>query len=183
MSTRTKGASQQQLDENTLRVVFYFVERLNGVLGKTHLQKLLFLTDLLAAKKLKTKVSALNYKRYKHGPFSDEVDLYTAHLAKGGNIDIREFPFNSDPKKKYVRYFVKSAGSVREKLLSELGTEKVMLLDEIVSSYGNLSLNSLLDIVYKLPEVKDKEMNDILDVAKTIDSEEEETEEAHFDVL
>lgn len=183
MVSSLKVSSKQRLDENTLRVIFYFIERLNGALGKTHLQKLLFLSDLLAAKKLKAKISALNYKRYKHGPFSDEVDRYTAQLAKSGKIEIREFPFMTDTRKKYIRFFVKSAGSVREKLLTELGSEKVMLLDEIVDSYGNISLNNLLDVVYKLPEVKDTAMNDILDVAQNLHNSEEEKEEAHFDVL
>lgn len=162
------------LDKNTLGVIFYFISRLDGILGKTHLQKLLFLTDLLSMKKLKTKITSIEYKRYKHGPYSAELEKYTNHLINLDYIEAKEFPLLSNNTKKYTRYHLKKHISIKENLLKSLGPEKLLVIDEVTDSFGNLSLQNLLDIIYNLPIVKNSKMDSLLDIAKGTDSSSEE---------
>lgn len=156
------------LDKDTLYIIFYFIERLDGVLGKTHLQKLLFLTDLLAVRKFKKKLTKIDYKKYLHGPYSEVVDEYTAHLAEKGAIEEKKFPVSTGVGF-YSRYHKKKQGSIKSNLVANLGAEKVLLIDDVVNSFGNMSLQQVLDVVYKLEIVKDAKKNTPLDVAKEID--------------
>jgi uncharacterized protein YwgA len=166
------------LDKNTLLVVLYLIERLNGVLGKTHLQKILFLTDLIATKKTDEQITVLDYKKYHYGPFSSELQEYTKELEKKGLVTEKEFPFASDSSKKYTRYyFAKEGTSAKPQLLKSIGNEKIMIIDEIVSSYGNMSLQEVLDIVYKLQLVEKTEKNKPLNMAKGIENTVSEKEE------
>ena len=174
--------TQQTLDKNTLGVVFYFVSKLNGILGKTHLQKLLFLTDLIAMKKLKEKITTIEYKKYKHGPYSAEIDDYTNHLIDLNYIESKEFPLSSNNAKKYTRYYLKKNIPIKEKLLKSLGSKKLLVVDEIADSFGNLSLQNLLDIVYNLPIVKNSKMDSLLDIIKDIEAESEEEKNALSDL-
>lgn len=156
------------LDKSTLQIIFYLIERLDGVLGKTHLQKLLFLTDLLAVRKFKQKLTKIDYKKYHHGPYSEVVDEYTAHLAKKGAIVERRFPVSTGDGF-YSRYHKKMHGTVKDNLVASIGAERVLLIDDVINSFGNMSLQQVLDVVYKLELVKDAKKNTPLDVAKEID--------------
>lgn len=170
-------------DKNTLRVVFYIIEKLNGVLGKTHLMKLLFLADLMAMKKFKEKITTVNYKRYTYGPFSPEVDNYTRRLEKMGLIEIRTMPLDYDPSKTYTRFYLQKKVSVKPLLMKNIGADKVMLLDEVIESYGNMGLQNLLDIVYELQIMKESEMNKPLDMAKEIVEDVDTAREAEADIF
>lgn len=168
----------QSLDKNTLLVVLYLIERLNGVLGKTHLQKILFLTDLIATKKTNKQITVLDYKKYHYGPFSAELQEYTKELETKGLITEKEFPFASDASKKYTRYYFTQDGrSAKPALLKSLGNEKLMIVDEIVSSYGNMNLQEVLDIVYKLQIMEKTEKNKPLDMANDTEQTIEEKEQ------
>ncbi len=172
--------SEAKLDKDTLAVVFYLISRLDGILGKTHLQKLLFLSDILAMRRLKEKITVMEYKKYLHGPFTVELDNYTNHLSNIGYIEIKKFPLTRKETKSYTRYYLKKEVSIKEQLLKSLGPEKLLIIDEVVDSFGNLSLQNLLDIVYKLPIVQESKRDDILDVAKKTESEPEEKEDLPF---
>lgn len=164
---------QASLDKITLAIILYFISRLDGILGKTHLQKLLFLTDLLAMKKFKEQITALEYKRYLHGPYSSKVEEYTNHLSGRGYIESKEFPLSMG-NSTYTRYYSKKRIPIKEKLLKEMGPDKFVIVDEVVDSFGNISLQNLLDIVYSIPSVKESKMDDSLDmleVAKKIKPE------------
>lgn len=166
--SRVPKTMNQALDKNTSAVIFYLISRLDGVLGKTHLQKLLFLSDLLSVKKLKEPITSLEFIRYKHGPFAQTVDVYTADLVNKGLIDAREFPLSSKPGKTYTRYHLKKPmPQAKEALLGLIGAEKLMVVDGVADSYGNLSLQNLLDIIYGLEIVKDAKQNSLLVLAKT----------------
>ena len=171
---------QKKLDKQLLLITLYFIERLDGVLGKTHLQKLLFLTDLIAAKRIKQRITTIEYKKYRYGPFSPELEKYTDTLIRKKLIEEREFPFVSNSHKKYTRYYIKKGISAKPSLVKEIGNEKVMLIDEIISSYGNMSLQEVVDVVYKLQIVKESEMNKPLDMAKEMKKEETNLEEDIF---
>lgn len=172
---------EKTLDKNTLLVVLYLIERLNGVLGKTHLQKILFLTDLLATKKTNKQITVLDYKKYHYGPFAEQLQDYTQELKSKGLISEKELPFASDASKKYTRYYFSKEGtSVKPQLLKNISSDKVMIIDEVISSYGNLNLQEVLDIVYKLQIMEKTEKNKPLDMAQ---DKEDLVEEKDEDIL
>lgn len=174
---RTMTTQTKTLDKSTLQIIFYLIERLNGVLGKTHLQKMLFLSDLLAVKKFKEKLTAIDYKKYHYGPYAEAINDYTADLKRRSLIEEREYPFMDGSDRSYSRYFKKAQGSVKAKLLENIGAEKVVLLDGVINSYGNMSLQDVLDVVYRLEVVKGAEKNKPLEMAKKVESANDEPED------
>lgn len=170
----------EQLDKTTLVVILYLIERLNGILGKTHLQKMLFLSDLISSKRYKEKITSLEYEKYHFGPYASELDTYTSELETRGLIEKKEYNFTSDNTKTYTRFYKKLPESIKPQLIKSLKPpEKVILLDEIIDSYGNLSLQEVLDIVYQLEIVKSTEKNTPLEFARenSIDSSKENEED------
>jgi uncharacterized protein YwgA len=161
---------KKELDKNTLFIILYLIEKLNGVLGKTHLQKMLFLIDLLSTKKFKKPLTILEFEKYYHGPYSKTVDDYTGHLEGKGLVEIREFPLQVQGKT-YTRYYLKGHTSIKKNLCENIGAESVLLIDDIIFSYGNISLHEVLDIVYGLETVKDAELCKPLEMAKIIESD------------
>ena len=93
-------------------------------------------------------------------------------------------PDNADSfrDKKYTRYYLKKNIPIKEKLLKSLGSKKLLVVDEIADSFGNLSLQNLLDIVYNLPIVKNSKMDSLLDIIKDIEAESEEEKNALSDL-
>lgn len=168
--------NKTEFDKATSLVILYFIEKLNGVLGKTHLQKMLFLTDLLATKNFKNKITAIDYKKYTFGPFSEQLDAYTSMLKERNLIQIREFPFISEPEKTYTRFYLAKKINSKSALLKVLKPEQVLLIDEIVNSYGNLSLQEVLDIVYDFQIVKNSKQNNPLDMAEEFRNEADKDE-------
>ena len=160
---------QSTLDRDTLHIIFYLIERLDGVLGKTHLQKLLFLTDLLAVRKFKQKLTQIDYKKYHHGPYSEVVDEYTGQLTKQGAIEEKKYHISTGSGF-YSRYHKKKQGSIKSQLVDNLGAEKVLLIDDVIHSFGNMSLQQVLDVVYELEIVKDAKKNTPLDIAQSMDT-------------
>lgn len=148
----------KDLSKPTLYLILYFIEKLDGVLGRTHLQKLLFLTDLMSTKKIKETITELEYQKYAYGPYCEEVSSYIEALSQKDLIEEKVFPFYNDMSKKYARYYLKKKISVREKIKEFFGLEKMMIIDEVIQSYGNISLQTLLDIVYDLQIVKVAEL-------------------------
>lgn len=168
---------EKKLDKITLVVILYLIERLNGVLGKTHLQKMLFLVDLLSVKKFKKPITSLEFEKNHFGPFSYEVSSYIDHLEQKGLIAVKEFPFSNGEPKTYVRFYYNNKSSMKKVLFQEVDTEKIVLLDDIISSYGNVSLQEILDVVYKLESVKNSDLHKPLEMAKIIQNDNSEVEE------
>ena len=155
-----------QLDPLTLKIILFFIDQLDGVLGRTHLQKLLFLTDLLSSKKLNKQLTNLDYTKFHFGPYSKKVQDYVKALETKGLIKEREYTFLSDTNKKYSRFIISRKTGIREKLLEELGPDTFVMLDDVAKSFGNMTLNELLDFVYSLQMVKTSEKNEKLDTTK-----------------
>ena len=162
------------LDDTTLNLILYFINKLDGILGRTHLQKMLFLTDLLAVKNFQQPITKIEYKRYKHGPYSQQLNEYVSALEKDGFIETKKLEFINDSSKKYYRFHAKKPIDIRLELISKLGPEKVLMIDEVVNSFGNLSLQEVLDIVYSLEIIKKSEMNKPLEMAKSLKAAPEE---------
>lgn len=172
MSDSTKQ-TPTKLDPTTLAIIFFYIQRLDGVLGKTHLQKLLFLTDLIGMRKFKTKFTNIEYVKNHYGPYSDKVDEYTTRLNEKNLIEVRVFPL-SNTEGTYTRYYKKSSISPKDTLINKLGSEKVLILEEVVDSFGRLSLQEVLDVVYSLQTVKNSVKQTPLDVAKILENEDDD---------
>ncbi len=173
---------KNDLDKTTLTIILYFIEKLNGVLGKTHLSKLLFLTDLLSIKKFDKPLSDLEFVKYHYGPYSERINEYLENLKEKGYIEIREIPFTNEPKF-YTRYFSNKKVQINSIILEALegNSEKKTLLDEIINSFGNISLQQLLDIVYSLQIVKEaKHLETLLEKSKEVEEDKEELDFANF---
>lgn len=173
---------KNNLDKITLSIILYFIEKLNGVLGKTHLSKLLFLTDLLSTKIFNKPLTNLEFVKYHYGPYSDEINKYLEKLKEKEYIEIREIPFINE-QKFYTRYYSNKKVPITSIILEALdgNSEKKTLLDEVINSYGNISLQQLLDIVYSLQIVKDaKPLETILEKSKEVEEDKEELDFANF---
>lgn len=173
-----------QINKTTTALIYYIISRLNGVLGKTHLQKLLFLTDLISANKYNQKVTDIEYKKYFHGPYSDEVKNHTDLLAQKGLIEAKEFSFNDGSHRAYTRFYAVKPANVQDYLIGKLGSDKMVVLEDVISSFGNMSLKNLLDVVYGLQIVSKSELNDPLKMVEKAgqdtSSETEEPEDNDF---
>jgi len=174
---------ENNLDKTTLIIILYFIEKLNGVLGKTHLSKLLFITDLLSRKRFNKPLTALEFVKYHYGPYSDEINKYLKELKEKDYIEIREIPFIHEPKKLYTRYYSNKKVPITSIIFEALdgNSEKKTLLDEVINSYGNISLQQLLDIVYSLQIVKNASLLEtILEKSKEVEEDKEEIDFANF---
>lgn len=160
-----------KLDKKTLIIILYIIYKLNGILGKTHLQKLLFLLNIRAFKRFKKPIVDLQFDKYKYGPFSYQVDEYIDHLENKKLINSKELIYNKE--KKYIRYYCsENLPNIKELLLDNIEPRETMVLDEVIESYGSVSLRDLLDIVYRLPLVKNAKYCQPLEVAEKIEDEE-----------
>jgi len=125
------------IDSVTQMIMYYFISRLNGVLGHTHLQKLLFLTDLLATQRFGEPITKMNYVRYSHGPYSKNLNDYIQKLVTSELISEKSFPYYKDPQTSYYRLYDLKKADIKTQLVKTIGAEKTLLVDEVVQSYGN----------------------------------------------
>lgn len=157
-----------KLDKITSAIMYYLVSSLDGVLGKTHLQKLLFLTDLLASKKYGEPLTKMNYIRYTHGPYSNDLNDYIKDLISSNLVEERQFPMMSNPKKHYSRFHCKRMINAKDFIIKKIGADKMLLINEVVQSYGNKSLQEVLDFVYSLEEVANADFKSPIKLAQEI---------------
>lgn len=169
------------LDSVTSNLILFYISKLDGALGKTHLQKMLFLTDLISTKQLGSPITNMEYKRYLHGPYSKKLDEYVEELEKKKLIIAKELNFISSQDKKYFRFHITKSNSSEDYLKEKLSPEQISLIYEILNSYGNMSLQQVLDVVYNLEIIKDSEMNKPLEFVKN--SKSEDPEEPHEETI
>jgi hypothetical protein len=167
---------EQKLDRVTIILILYLIERLNGVLGKTHLQKMLFLIELISFKRLKEKVTSIDFIKYTYGPFSKKVEEYIDYVKEKDLIEDRSFPLLSG-EGTYHRYYQEKKYTVRNQLLSEIGPDKMVIINEVINSFGNISLKEILDVVYDIELVSAAEKNSPINIAMGFKNESEEKEE------
>lgn len=154
-----------QADKVTSAIMYYMISSLNGVLGKTHLQKLLFLSDLLSSKKFGEPVTNMKYIRYTHGPYSKDLDEYILTLTSKDLIEEKQFPMLSDLSKHYSRFYVRKIIKIKDYISEKIGPDRMLLVDEVVQSYGNKSLQEVLDFVYGLEEVSGAQFESPITIA------------------
>lgn len=175
---------KKSLDKITIAIILYFIEKLNGILGKTSLQKILFLLNLRSEKRFNKSLAKLEFEKNKYGPYSYEVNDYIEELLNKNAISIESFSYTdkNGKQKEYTRYYFKNTASPKEFLMEKLNPKEMVLLGNVAESYGNLSLRDLLDIVYSLPTIKEAKYRHPLKMAKIIESE-EVTNDQNFEDL
>ncbi len=129
-------------------------------IGRTKLMKLLYLTDLLARKKLGRTVTGAMYRFYFYGPFSTEVlDALDALVEDGilaDNPELTTFGVAHDYRP--------------TKLAESLNVEEAIpddekeILHEVIKRYGRMNLLKLLDIVYATGPMKKVAPGELIEI-------------------
>ncbi|MBI5307409.1 MAG: DUF4065 domain-containing protein [Planctomycetes bacterium] len=125
------------------QIIKFVVERLSGKLGRTHLIKLIYLTDYHSRRLFGQPVSTLNYYWDDHGPFDKE---YYACIRKLDKSYISEetvyFPSH---KKGYVFHDM-----LKRMKYDNLCEQEFYILEYVIRNYSQVRLQILLeDVVYK----------------------------------
>lgn len=141
----------KKLDKNS-QIIKFIVERLSGILGRTHLIKLIYLADYHSRRLFGKPISTFDYYWDKRGPFDKEFYTAIEILKEYIREDEVNFPrykgyiFHNEPKQ--IEY-------------NKLTRYDLYMLEYVIKNYGKENLQSLLeDVVYKtvpMVEVIEKE--------------------------
>ncbi|ABQ47733.1 conserved hypothetical protein [Thermotoga petrophila RKU-10] len=113
--------------------------RKTGPILKTKLLKLLFLVDYYAIKKIGKQITDLDYKKYFYGPYDKNFELVLNKMYVEGLIHTEEHIIEPGPFE---------TGKIN------LSNEEKEILDEVLQKYGEMTLNEVLEEIYKLDEIK-----------------------------
>jgi hypothetical protein len=142
-------------DQRTRDLVLYFIQKLDGNLGRTKLIKLCYLTDLFHRMTSGQPVTNFQYKLFENGPFDTRFYPAVRALEQAGFIEetfVQEFNGH--------RYSLKKAKQPREFSLTR---DEFYVAERVAERFGKLRLDVLLDeIVYRTePAIKAKEAGSI----------------------
>lgn len=136
------------VDKKLNGLVNYLVHKYPGqLLTRTKLVKLAFLADAMAQDELGSKISRTNYINYHYGPYSDDVIEAAERLddnsirEKIGQASMGEF------------YDYRPKGDLPE---SELSDEEKRLIEYLLTEYGEMDTEDLVDRVYEEFDIPDK---------------------------
>ncbi|MHA2100648.1 MAG: hypothetical protein ACW99A_18385 [Candidatus Kariarchaeaceae archaeon] len=122
------------------------------IIGKTRLQKLIFLMD-----KEILKGSRFEFEAYKFGPYSVKLLAAMDELMELGLIKevVNEF---CEPDRYVTEYEISSAGLERaDQLIQGINPRKLMQIEEMVHQHGYNEIDSILHHVYvKYPNFADQ---------------------------
>ncbi len=141
------------LDNKKLKmVIYYLVIKLGNKLTRTKLVKLLFIIDYIAknGKKMgigKT-ITGTKYHYYHHGPFSRKIQNAIQDM-QGREIVETDI---SKPGE-FASYYKYTPGKM-PRFDPNFDPDEKNIIDFVIKEYGDYSLNSLLEIVYNVPEMK-----------------------------
>jgi len=137
--------------------VVYLLSNLGNYPTRTKLVKLLYLADLQHSKKYGRTLTGVTYYSYFYGPYSDQIAKSIKKL-KDSDIIQEDSGVGVEGQEYYV-YGIKIDTESFEALLD--GDEK-KTLNRVITEYGDLPLDAILDIVYSTkPFVKTKKGNRI----------------------
>lgn len=126
------------------KVIIYLARKGLFDLTRTKLVKLLYLIDLEYWTRKKKTLTGLNYVSYYYGPYSEEIIDAIQELQK--DQVIQEFSAISPEGRQYYIY------NLRKKInLDELSFRKkdLEIIEEVLGKYKDLSLDEILEQVYK----------------------------------
>lgn len=129
------------------QIIKFIIERLSGHLGRTHLLKLIYMSDYHARKLFGNPMSTFDYHWHNNGPFDRE--LYNC-IDSLKDTHIREekvyFPVCTG----YV--FHNIPNKIKYDSLSEY---ELYVLEYVIKTYGKTKLQTLLeDVVYETEPMK-----------------------------
>lgn len=122
------------------QLVKFFGQLYRGI-PRTHLVKLIYMTDLLAREYLGEPVSSLNWYKYKHGPFDEAIEEAVAELVAAGLVEDKEDRWGRGLYKRVVDRY--------RAVPFDFTLGESAVLDYVATNYLNMSLKELLhDVVY-----------------------------------
>lgn len=132
------------------KCIIYLVYKIPN-LTRTRIVKLLYLVDLESFKQLKHPLTSVIYKSHYYGPYSPEIMESVKRLF---GFEITEECVTTEDGN--VCYVYKIGPNSRfTKDPSEFFTDKEKLvIDQIISRFGNIPLKELLNYVYATPAFK-----------------------------
>lgn len=134
-------------DLRTKDLVLYFIQKLDGNLGRTKLIKLCYLTDLFHRMTSGKAVTNFQYKLFENGPFDTKFYAAVRALEQEGHIEetfVSEFNGH--------RYSVKRAKGPKEFSLTR---DESYVSERVAERFGKLRLDVLLDeVVYRTQPAK-----------------------------
>ncbi|SHH27338.1 Panacea domain-containing protein [Thermosipho atlanticus] len=144
-----------KIAEKNKKALQIIVELLRNTepLIKTKLVKLLFLIDMKFLEIYGKKMSELTYVRYFYGPYSRDIDYLLTFLNAKGVISYEEH-INSDGK---TYYLIELSNNEKYNEVSKsLGEKERKIIKEIADRYSKKDLSKILEEVYNIPKVKNK---------------------------
>lgn len=150
------GSNHPARSDDVLR---YFVEHLDGRLGRTSLVKLAYLTDYEARRHLGYPLTGFAWTRDNHGPFCAAYYESIQRLESDGALSEERQVF---PNGKFgYRYY---AGEVA--IPTPFSRAEEAILSHVLKAYGHAPLDQILDVAYETePMKKEPEHGDLLDMA------------------
>lgn len=135
--------------------IAYLVEKLPGRLLKTQIVKLLFLADIEYWKQTGKQLTTFEYKFDHFGPYDQKnFDEAVGELQKANYLKETKVSKSTGG---YYFLYDKGKDDFQKQSSEKIGSLGRAILDEITSQYGNVTLQSLLSIVYKHPLVTESE--------------------------
>lgn len=125
------------------QIIKFIIERLSGELGRTHLLKLVYLSDYHFHKLFGKPISTFKYVWHKKGPFDSTFYDHIKSLKEEGCIKevAVEFPSCSG----YIFHDLPNQIEY-----DDLSVQDLYILEYVIRTYGKANLTTLLeDVVYK----------------------------------
>ena len=129
----------QDFLSNLIRYIVAEVQDANGIVFRTRLVKLLYLCDIEYYRSTRERLTDLEWKRYKFGPYAFELPEKTRRI--GLDLGEEEVDFATGRGVKYEVYNVPDP----DKWLT---FSQKQIVDRVIKQWGNEDLNALLDYVY-----------------------------------
>ncbi|WP_456474785.1 Panacea domain-containing protein [Candidatus Pyrohabitans sp.] len=152
------------IENKKLKMVIYYLvselKRFRYPLTRTKLVKLLFIIDYIAknGKRMgigKT-ITGIKYYYYHHGPFSRKIPSAIQDMQ---GKEIIEMDIG-DPDE-FASHYVYKLGKM-PRFKPEFEQKEKEIIDFVIRKYGYYSLDSILKLVYNVPEMKKAKPLDII---------------------
>jgi len=142
------------------RVILYIISSLsktNVKIGRTRIIKLLYLIDLVAKKRLGSKITSVTYHYHFYGPYSQEILDVIDKLVEAAKVKDTIIPTSIGiPAHDY------RSNQENKNILNDIDSSQKQIIDEILSRYGRMRLDKLLEVVYSTKPMREKVPGDEL---------------------
>ena len=155
------------MKEKTKELLAYLVKNHPDV-SITSLMKLSYLTDLVSVKKTGNPISGFQYRRYKYGPFDDEIYKFLQDLKK--TQAIKENVAFTQMGDDYIVYRFNDNIEFQPR---KLNSAEMEIADEVLEALKGLGAKALVELAYKTKPMKkigakrdnEKGLNLVLDLS------------------